>query len=62
MIKEQMQEEIQSCCQPLTYLEQQVILHRARNINSFLLLSVLQSGIFAAGVSLWRKQLQNDKA
>lgn len=40
-----MYEQIQNPCQPLTYLEQGVILHPDRKINPFLLSSVLYSGI-----------------
>lgn len=61
VVKEQMYEQIQNRCQPLTYLEQGVILHTARKINPFLLSPVLYSGIPALAIILLKKQLQKDK-
>lgn len=62
VIKERMQEQRQSCCQAPTYLEQQVILHAAREMNPFLLSSALCSRVPAVGIGLGREKLRKDEA
>jgi len=61
MVKVQMYEHIQNHSQPLTYLEQRVILHTARKTNPFLLSPVLYSGIAALAIILLRIQLPKYK-